>query len=288
MDTSFLAHLANGLLMIAMPVGVAIFLTRKFHLGWDLWWIGAAVFILSQVGHIPFNYLMTILLNRTGLVNLSPTEALFFNAIFLGLSAGLWEESFRYGMYRWWARDARSWRKGLLAGAGHGGAEAIALGLLALYSFIQLTALRNADLTKVFPASQLHQAVLQVTSYWSAPWYQAFLGILERLFAMTAQIALSVLVLQAFLRRQAAWIWLAVFFHALTDASALIAAHYFGVYWTEALVGLFAIASAGIIFAFRDSGSPTNSDSSSPVSAVPFSPMPLQETRDRLEDTRYL
>lgn len=163
-----------------MPIGLAIYLTRKFHLGWDLWWVGAAVFILSQVGHIPFNALMTVLLKRTALVTLSPAGRLFFNALFLGLSAGLWEESFRYGMYRWWAKDARSWQKGLLAGSGHGSAEAIAVGLVVLYTFLQMAAIRNTDLTRLFPASQLPQVVQQVSAYWSLPWYASLLGALER------------------------------------------------------------------------------------------------------------
>jgi uncharacterized membrane protein YhfC len=286
-DIRFLAHLLNGLLMIAMPVGLAIYLTRKFHLGWDLWWVGAAVFIFSQVGHIPFNYLMTILLNRTRLVNLPATGRLFFNAVFLGLSAGLWEESFRYGMYRWWVMDARSWRKGLLVGAGHGGAEAIALGLSVLYSFIQMAALRNANLTRLFPAPQLPQAVQQVSAYWSATWYASLLGALERFFAIPAQIGLSILVLQAFTRKQAIWVWLAVFFHALTDASVVLASHYFGVFWTEALIGLFAIVSVGLIFALHQPDTAPVSHTVLPVSSAPFNPQSVQETWEQIEDTRY-
>lgn len=287
MNILFVAHLLNGLLMIAMPVGLAIYLIRKFHLGWDLWWVGAAVFILSQVGHIPFNYLMTFLLDRTGLVNLPPTGRLFFNAIFLGLSAGFWEESFRYGMYRWWVKDARSWRKGLLVGAGHGGAEAIALGLYVLYFFVQMVAIRNADLTRLFPASQLPQAVKQVSEYWSITWYDSLTGALERFFTIPAQIGLSILVLQAFTRKQVFWVWLAIFFHALTGASALLASHYFGLYWTEALIGLFAIISLGLIFALRQPEATPVSPAVPPAASAPLNPLSVQETRDQIEDSRF-
>ena len=61
---------------------------------------------------------MTWLLSKTALVNLSVQGALIFNAIFLGLSAGFFEELFRYGMFRWWLKDAHTWRKGILAGVG--------------------------------------------------------------------------------------------------------------------------------------------------------------------------
>jgi uncharacterized membrane protein YhfC len=288
MDILFTVHLVNALLMITIPVIVAIFLTRKFAMGWGLWWVGAAVFLLSQFGHVPFNSLMTFLLNRTGLVNLPPTGALLFNAIFLGLSAGLWEELFRYGMYRWWVREARSWRKGVLLGAGHGGAEAIALGCVALYAFIQMVALRSADLSRLVPASQLAQAVQQVRAYWSASWYGSLLGALERVFALTAQVALSVMVLQVFARHQAFWLWIAIFFHALMDASALLAEHYFGVYWTEGLIGLLALVSLAVIFALRspaaDRVGQTNQPVQPPVTAIPEA---SQETPEQLEQSRF-
>lgn len=218
----FLAHLLNGLLMIAMPVGLALFLVKRWKLGARLWLIGAATFILSQVGHIPFNILAGQVLNRTSLTNMSPGSALIFNAVFLGLSAGLFEELFRYGMFRWWARDARSWRKGVLTGAGHGGAEAIIFGAIALYTFVQFANLRNADLSKMIPAGQLAQTRLQLSSYWSNDWFGALQGAIERLFAIPTQIAFAVLVLQTFTRRQWFWVWLAVLYHAALDAGAVL------------------------------------------------------------------
>ncbi len=51
-----LAHLLNGLLMVAIPVLLAIYLTCHWKMGGRVWWIGAATFIISQVGHIPFNW----------------------------------------------------------------------------------------------------------------------------------------------------------------------------------------------------------------------------------------
>jgi uncharacterized membrane protein YhfC len=142
-----LTYPLNALLMIAMPIALAVYLTHKFKLGWRLWWIGGFTFILSQVAHIPFNMLVLNpqlrALGKSALVEPLP---LVLTALALGLSAGLFEEFARYGMYRWWAKEARSWGRGLLAGAGHGGVEAIILGVLVLYGFMQLLALRNVDL----------------------------------------------------------------------------------------------------------------------------------------------
>jgi uncharacterized membrane protein YhfC len=287
MDLLFFAHLLNGLLMIAMPVGLAIFLTARWKFGARLWLIGAATFILSQVGHIPFNALATLVLNRTPLVNLTPEVALIFNAIFLGLSAGLFEELFRYGMFRWWAKDARSWRKGVLTGAGHGGAEAIILGALVLYAFVQLAYLRNADISKVVPPGQVAATQQQVFSYWSMTWYASLLGAVERLFAIPTQIALAVLVLQTFTRRQWFWVWLAVLYHAVLDTSAVYLAPKLGTLPTEGVIAGFAVLSAILIFVLRQP-EPPGENLPPPVPPAPvFTPKPPEATPDKLDQTRY-
>jgi uncharacterized membrane protein YhfC len=246
MDTLFFAHLVNALLMIAMPLGLAVYLTRTWKLGWRLWFIGAATFVLSQVVHIPFLQLSTFLLNRPPLVNvflnMSRTGLIIFNGVFVGLAAGLFEELFRYGMFRWWAKDARSWRTGVLPGAGHGGAEAAIFGAIALFSFIQFVAQRNTGL----PAGT------QAASYWSASWVIAFLPAYERLSTIIIQISLAVLVLQTFIRRQWFWVWLAVLYHALIDFITVPAsAGIISIYGAEAIIGGFAIVSLIIIFALR-------------------------------------
>lgn len=286
MDILFWAHLLNGLLMIAMPIGLAIYLTRRWKLGWGLWFIGAGTFILSQVGHIPFNSAAGALLNRTAMVNWSKPNQLIFNAIFLGLSAGLFEELFRYGMFRWWAKDARSWRKGVLAGAGHGGVEAIILGILVLYSFMQLAAYRNVDLAAIVPAAQLEVAQGQITTYWSATWYASLLGALERFFTIPVQIAFSVIVMQTFTRKQWFWVWLAVLYHALIDASVVYLLQPLGMYGVEALAGGFAVLSVIIIFSLRQ----PEPDNPQPVSVSPM-PMPklepMEETPDNLDNSKY-
>jgi uncharacterized membrane protein YhfC len=287
MDFLSVAHFLNGFLMIAMPVGLALFLTRKFHLSWRLWWIGAAVFVLSQMGHIPFNNLVNPLFNQFGFIALPVAWQKIISAVFLGLSAGLFEEGCRYAMFRWWAKDARSWGKGLLAGAGHGGAEAIILGAITLYAFLQLATVRNADLSKLVPASQLALAQQQVQTYWSMTWYNSLLGALERLFTIPVQICFAVLVLQTFMRKQWFWVWLAVLFHAIVDSTAVIASYYHGFAWTEVFVSLFAVISVALIFALRQPEPIVPTESVSPVLVSPFSSKPVGETKDNLENTRF-
>ena len=285
MDTSLVFHLSNGVLMIAIPLSLAIILTRRWKLGWRILLAGAATFILSQVGHIPFNALMTQLLSKTALVNLSVQGALIFNAIFLGLSAGFFEEFFRYGMFRWWLKDAHTWRKGVLAGVGHGGVEAIILGGLALFSMIQLIAARNMDLSTIYSGTTLQIAQNQVQTYWSMPWYDSMLGAVERLFTIVVQISLAVIVVQSFIRKQKRWLWLAIGYHALIDAVAIFATSKLNQYWVEGIVGVFALISLGIIFILR---SPEPMVDTNPVFDTPLVALPQMEpTLEQLDNSKY-
>jgi uncharacterized membrane protein YhfC len=251
MNILYVTYLINGILMVAMPLGLAIYLTRTWKLPWRFWLVGAAVFILSQVGHIPFNAGLTALFQKNILPH--PPEAWknLFNAVVLGLSAGLFEELSRYAMFRWWLKDARSWRKGVLAGAGHGGAEAIILGLLVLFTYIQMIALRDPAVVAALPAAQAGAIKAQVAAYWSAPWYSTLLGALERSFTIPLQITFAVIVLQAFVRKQSFWVWIAVLFHALVDGVLVFVAPTVGIYWIEVFAAGFAVLGLIVIFSLR-------------------------------------
>lgn len=291
MDTLlYITHLLNGLLVFIFAIGLGIFLTRKYQLKWRLYWIGAVTFVVSQVFHIPFNLALTQLFNRGWLPVPPPSWRTLFNSIILGLSAGFFEEFARYATYRWWARDARSWKESLLLGAGHGGFEAILTGVLILYAYIQMVALRGADLSALLPANQVEIAQAQITAYWSAPWYQTLLGAVERAFALPAQVALSVVVLQVFIRHQIRWLWLAIAWHTLLDALSLYTANLWGVYISEGSLGLLALISLAIIFLLRRLHL-----EKAMIEPEPLSPPPgeipkitdLPETAENLEETRY-
>lgn len=278
--------------MVTIPVILGIFLSRRFNLGWRLWWIGGATFILSQVGHIPFNILVGQLFN-TGVLPAPPQQyALLFQSVFLGLSAGFWEEGARYAAYRWWAKDARSWSRGLMMGAGHGGIEAIVLGILVLITYYAMIAIRNMDLSTLVPAEQLELAQFQVTAYWSAAWYATLLGALERAFSVTVQLALSILVLQVFTRSRLFWLWIAIGWHALVDAVAVYSAAILGMYVTELIIAVFALASLAFIFMLRQpepelSVEPEPIPVQAPDSTVLLGQVSPIVTDDKLSESRF-
>jgi uncharacterized membrane protein YhfC len=240
----------NYLLMITMPVALAWFINRKRKPGWALFGIGAATFVASQLGHLPFNWLV---LERLELVSTDTAvlSSLVILALFLGLSAGVFEEGARYLMYRYWARDARTWGKGLMLGAGHGGIESILLGLGGGLTVAVLAAIRNGALTGLVSEAEIPLVEEQISTLFSYPWHFILLGAVERLFALCAHLAMSLLVLQVFIRGQRRWLFASILWHTLLNALAVFAVATWNEYVTEAIVGVMALLSLGIIWALR-------------------------------------
>jgi uncharacterized membrane protein YhfC len=286
MNPLIITYALNGLLMIAMPIGLAIFLTRRWKLGWGVWWIGFATFIISQVGHIPFNWVMQRLFGQVGILYWPQMTQMIFYAVFYGLSAGIFEEGARYLVLRFWAKKARSWRNGVLFGAGHGGSEAIIFGGLALLGFVNMLIVRSADLSTLVSADQVALAQQQVAAYWSAPWYSSLLGAVERLFAISCHVFMATLVMRAITSKKIGWLFAAIGFHALLDAVAVFCQPYVSVYALEAIVGVFAVVSFVLTLILRQ---PEPKPDSEPVSAPVEVPAlkPVEETPENLDDSRY-
>ena len=256
----YVTYLLNSLLMITMSLLLGWFLARRLGQPWRFFIVGGVTFILAQVFHIPLVAGLTLAF-RQGLLPAPPPQwQSLFNAVLLGLLAGLTEELARYFVLKYSLKDARSWPSALMFGAGHGGFEAIILGIVTLIAYVNMVMLaENPTALSTLPADQLAVAQAQVAAYWSAPWPMPLLGALERAFALCIQLSLSVLVMQVFLRKQILWLVLAILWHTLVDAVAVLALPQLGPAGTEVVVGVAALISLGIIFALRtpDDSAPT-------------------------------
>jgi uncharacterized membrane protein YhfC len=286
-----LVRILNALLMIALPLVLGVYLSRRHKLGWRLFGIGAVTFIASQVLHIPFNaWVLNPLVEKLGLSFTGSTAQLIVLSLLFGLSAGIFEETARYIVYRFWLKNKtdRTWRSALMFGAGHGGSEAIIVGVLALASFIQLMALRNTDLSTVVPADQLEAAMSQVETYWSLPWYAALLGAVERTVAICFHLSAAVLVLQAFRRKNIIWLFLAIAWHTLLDAVAVFGMQTWGMYVTEALLVAMGIFGVGIVFFLREPPEILDILPPDEVDSSPFEIQSQETSTEILEDSRYV
>lgn len=252
MNLHYFTIFLNSILMLGLPIALTVYLTRRYKLRWRLFWVGAATFIISQIGHIPFNLIFSEIFNNYFFLVLHPTIQLLIQALFMGLSAATFEELSRYGMYRWWQKGARSWEKALLIGAGHGGIESIILGLLALWAAIQIVIIR-LDLFSLLQTPQLITAQNKIEEVFSMPVLFTLLGAFERISAIIIHLACSVIVLQTFVRKQLRWIGLAILLHFTVDGvTVFIQGIGLSPLVIEATLFIFALGCLGIIKKFRD------------------------------------
>ncbi|MBN1889805.1 MAG: YhfC family intramembrane metalloprotease [Thermoflexales bacterium] len=217
---------------------------------WLLVGVGVLTFIGSQVVHLPLNWG----LGQLGLI-VQDESLLLRTAIVLGLSAGLCEETARAAGYWLLKRQARTWRAALTLGAGHGGIESIIVGGLVLLGFVNMLVLRDMDLSTLkLPAEQLELLQSQMSAYWQMAWHMPFTGAVERLIAITLHLSLSVLVLQAFTRRNALYYLAAVAWHAAVNTLAvMLSGNRWEAWAIEGVLALTVLISLGIILAFRRS-----------------------------------
>jgi len=275
-------------LMIAFPIVLGWWIRRRYGVGWGIFWAGALTFVASQVVHLPLNYALGLLVGGRG-VALWPLPLM---ALVAGLSAGVCEEGARWITLRFFLKRARGWRPGLQFGAGHGGGEAIIFGLLVAANLVTMLALRSLTPAALgFPAAAADQISAAQALFWGTAWYLPILGGVERLFAITIQIALAEVVMLSFTRRNIAYLFAAIGLHTLVDFWAVWGMSTLGMVWVEVGVAVFAAGALWLIFRLRDTPVapaatplPTPAPTAADLPARVLSP---EELARRAEESRY-
>ncbi len=112
------------------------------------------------------------------------------------------------------------------------------------------------------------------------------LGALERAIVLVIHLAMTLLVLQAFVRKNSLWLGLAILWHTLVDAAAVFSAQTWGAYAAEGMIILFSLASLGIVIALR----PRRESTPPPHTLEPhprIEIMPPTITAKEIEETQY-
>lgn len=287
-----LAHFLNGVIMIALPLILAMLASRRLKTEWRIFGWGALAFVGSQALHLPFNkWLLEPLFTKLGLETAPNSTGLLLIGLLAGLSAGLFEETARLVVLRRWLPDVRRWKDGLMFGLGHGGTEAMLLGALVIYVFLQAVVMRDASqetLVLMVGPDRVEATQEFLRTYWRATWYDSLLGALERISAIAVQASLALLVLQVNRCGQIRWYWFAVLYHTLVDMIAVYGASSWGIYVTEGVILVLAAFSLGMIFWLRRNDPPEAE--TQPISAG-FPPKPAQITpeitSERLSESQY-
>jgi uncharacterized membrane protein YhfC len=279
------------LINIGLMIGIPVFLALRFYrLGGGRFrpiWIGASAFILSQVGHIPFNqFIMLPLLEKGGITpGVSEWGPVVILGVAAGLSAGVFEEITRFLVQKYWLKEDHQEFLPLKYGIGHGGIEAILLGLIALIAFVQVMTLGNEGALSVFDPEQADLIRSQIATYWEIAWYHSLLGAWERISALAFHIGASLLVYKSIVEKNVGWLILAILGHTAVDAMAVVLPSRMSLIAFEGI--LFVLAAGWLVWAWyiraRDPQLPEQHHESLPNVQI----QPPQITTEQIEESRY-
>jgi len=151
--------------------------------------------------------------------------------LFLGFTAGLFEETARLFFIKVLCRKNRRYIDGIAFGLGHGGIEAILLvGINAVTMLVYFIAINNGTFDSITTgldpsyASAIYQKFTGITAL------QAALMGVERLIAIAAHIGFTMIVLTGIIKNSSVkYLIIAILGHTILDAPIIILPQVFGV-----------------------------------------------------------
>ncbi|HHY73721.1 MAG TPA: YhfC family intramembrane metalloprotease [Bacillus bacterium] len=238
------------LISLLFPIIILIFLIRKKSLSWKSLLIGVLIFIVfSQV----LEKILHIAVIDPAGPSLKWTDSTVAFVAYGALAAGVFEEIGRYVGFKFLLKKNRSYNDGLSFGLGHGGIEAILIGVIGgvtalIFANLINTGMFDQTIGAAMPADQL---ALIKNQYLNTGFGIYVVGGLERVPAILIHIALSLVVLLAVRESKFVYFLYAIGLHALMDvAPAMYQAGVLKSIWTtELIIALFGVAA--LIFIFR-------------------------------------
>ncbi|MFP5417055.1 MAG: YhfC family glutamic-type intramembrane protease [Actinomycetes bacterium] len=215
--TAQLTLAGMGVAILALVVGVAVWLRRRYRVRWTTWLWGALAFVLSQLLRLP---LLAGAGPAASALGVSVTAAVAGVAL---VTSGLCEEGSRWIVLRFGARRERERADGLMFGAGHGGIEALIVFGVSIVGGLVLLASGDAMLEQARQTTpdQVDALTAQLEAVRTLTPGTALVGIWERVPAMVFHIAASLAVLRAVRERRLGWLWFAMAAHIGFNAAAV-------------------------------------------------------------------
>lgn len=245
-ELSIIFMVISSLAGFAIPVILLIFFRKKKEADILPFFVGCAVMLVFAL--ILESAVHQIVLGSS--VGERILGNIWLYALYGGLMAGLFEETGRFIAFKTVLKKQDKDVNALMYGAGHGGFEAAVLLGISMISNIAIAVMINSGNTSVLTETlsgdaltQMEAALEDMTT--TAP-YIFLIGIIERVFAVTLQIALSVIVWTAVKNKKRWYLYpAAILIHFFVDAAAVILMHYnVPTLLIEVLVGVMAALAA--------------------------------------------
>jgi hypothetical protein len=236
-------HLLIALILLpVILLTAAIYARRKFKIRFGMVALGALAFFLAVNILERMLHFLVLRPAANGSIELIQQHPWLY-ALYGVMAAAIFEESARWLVFKW-VQKRRELAKsdGLAYGLGHGGMEMLLTGV-AILSLYLMVYLAPPESREKIPFMIITQAeTLSATAiYWM---------VLERVFALGAQIVLSYYVLYAVADRNIRFYFYAILLHAMLDLpTALVQAGILAKGWFYGML-FFELAVLPVLFVF--------------------------------------
>ena len=219
--TSLIGMIFSLLLSFALPIILLVLVKIKLKANLTSFVIGCAVFIVFAL--VLESLMHSVVLTATGTFL---TDNIILYGLYGGLAAALFEETGRLIAMKFFMKESLNRQNSLMYGIGHGGIESILLvGMTYVGNLLSAFMINSGALQA---SVELVDAELQKTTFeqvkvlWELPSWQFYMAGVERLIAITLQIALSVLVYKAVSAKSRTFWFLAFGIHFAVDFLSVV------------------------------------------------------------------
>lgn len=244
---SIAGMIVSLMISIVLPVCLCIYGCKKMKARLSSFFIGCGIFVVFAL--ILEQILHGIVLTITGT---KITDNILLYALYGGLAAALFEETGRFVAMKFFMKNQLDKKNAWMYGVGHGGIEAILLIGITYISNIATALMINSNqldtILRTLDESQKTATIEALSALWTTPGYHFFLGGMERIFAITIQISLSILVYYGVKNSKKVFIALAMLLHFLVDFVSVILSKKIPVWGIELVICLMAVIIGVIAF----------------------------------------
>ncbi len=234
-----------------LPIIVFVFIQRKYKKTFKSFILGALAFFISQIVlRIP---IINSLLPQFAWYNVFQIKYPYLYWIFLGLTAGIFEEIGRLILIKLFMKKNQRFIDGITFGLGHGAIEAMIItGLsfvnILIFSIMINTGTFEANLSNL-PQTTVSAIYYQCTSLTSL---NTILGGIERIIAMGIHIGLTMIIFKGVRKNKSClYLIIAILVHGAIDASIGFMSQMFG-FSTLAMEVVFAVISISLmVYVFK-------------------------------------
>ena len=233
----------SAIISIGLPVGFFVFIYKKHNAKFIPMLVGAAAFVVFAL--VLERYVHYAVFEQYPL-----REKPLFFILYGALMAGIFEETARLVSFKILKRKYTGIETGLSYGIGHGGIEAVLLAGIAIVAtmvFGILIGTGNTDLVVSMLGEETSKQIENTIAV-TAP-HMFLVGGIERLFAITIQVSLSVIMFYSVYGKGKIWLYpLAIVLHAVVDvpAAAMQAGVLKSILLVECLAGVSAVILATV------------------------------------------